>query len=161
MKKFIITTAVTLVLGLGTSSKANAQIVYNYSLPAYGGVETNGLALTSYGPQTYKDFYSPLTGYMSQTSGTMNSLYGTGNYASIYSPFTGYMTERTGTMMTPFGTASYLSYYSPFTGPVTYGRLNNAASANNTNLTNFNNVQPFGFNGQWFLTNGNGTNKHK
>jgi hypothetical protein len=157
MNKFLITAAVALVLGLATSSRAHAQLVYNYSLPAFGGTETNGLALTSYGPQSYKDFYSPTTGFMSETSGNMNTLFGKGTYTSIYSPFTGYMTESRGTMLTPFGLASYLSYNSPFTGPVTEARLANSSSANNTNLVNFNNVVPFGFNHPWW-NNGNTSN---
>jgi hypothetical protein len=155
MNKFLIASAIALAIGAGTSTKAQAQIVYDYSMPAFGGVETSGLSLTSYGPQSYKDFYSPLTGYMSVSSGNLNTLYSRGTYTNIYSPFTGYMTESRGTMLTPFGLASYLSYNSPYTGPVTQTRLANSASANNTNLVNFNNVVPFGFNHHWW-NNGNG-----
>jgi len=158
VKKFIVTTVAAMLIGLGISSKANAQLVYNYSIPTMGGVETSGLSLTPYGPQSYKDFYSPIAGYMSETSGSMNTLFSRGSYSSIYSPFTGTMTESRGTMMTPFGLASYLSYNSPFTGPVTQARLVNSSSANNSNLVNFNQVVPFN-QGRWFLTNGtNNTN---
>jgi len=160
VKKFIVAAAVAMLIGLGTSSKAHAQLVYGYSIPTMGGLETSGLTLTPYGPQSYKDFYSPLTGYMSQTSGTMNTLFSRGSYTTISSPFTGTMTESRGTMMTPFGLASYLSYNSPFTGPVTQARLVNSASANNSNLVNFNQVVPFN-QGRWFLNNGtNGTMGH-
>jgi len=159
VKKFIITAAVAMLLGLGVSSKAHAQLVYNYSIPTMGGVETSGLALTAYGPQTYKDFYSPLTGYMSQTSGSMNTLFSRGSYTTISSPFTGTITESRGTMMTPFGLASYLSYNSPFTGPVMQTRLANSASANNSNLVNFNQVVPFN-EGRFFFTNGNNMHGH-
>jgi hypothetical protein len=154
VKKFIIAASVAMLLGLGSSSKAQAQLVYGYSIPTMGGMETSGMTLTSYGPQSYKDFYSPLTGYMSQTSGSMNTLFSRGSYTTISSPFTGTMTESRGTMMTPFGLASYLSYNSPYTGPVTEARLANSSSANNSNLVNFNQVVPFN-QGRWFMTNGN------
>lgn len=153
MKKFIVTAAVAMLLGLGTSSRAHAQLNYGYSIPTMGGMESSGTTLTAYGPQTYKDFYSPLTGYMSQTSGSINTLFSRGSYTTISSPFTGTMTESRGTVMTPFGLASYLSYNSPYTGPVTETRLANSASANNSNLVNFNQTVPFN-QGRWFMTNG-------
>jgi hypothetical protein len=162
MKKFLITVATTAILGLGTSTKAQAQIVYGYTIPTDGGVERSGLSLTGYGPQSYTNFYSPLTGYMSQTSGSMNTLWSRGSYTSIYSPFTGYMTESRGTVNTPFGLASYLNYYSPYTGNVGVSSLANSASANNKNLTNFNNVVPFpAAPGQFWLSNGNNSSHHR
>jgi hypothetical protein len=156
MKKFIAISAFAIVLGLGTSNTAHAQLVYGYTIPADGGVESVGTRWSTFGPQSYNNFYSPITGYMSETSGTVNTLWSRGSYTSIYSPFTGYMTESRGTVQTPFGLASYLNYNSPFTGPVSSMRLNNAASANNSNLANFNQVVPFNA-GRWFLTNGNTT----
>lgn len=155
MKRFIITTALAVFLGLGTSSRAHAQLNYGYTLPAYGGIESAGTTFTSSGPQSYKNFYSPATGYMSETSGTSNTLFGRGNYLTISSPFTGTMTESRGSMMTPFGMASYLNYYSPYTGPVSETHLANSSSANSNNgLVNFNNTVPFGFNHNW-NNNGN------
>lgn len=164
MKKFFVICAFALVLGLGSSSKAHAQLNYGYTIPAYGGTESAGTNFTSYGPQSYKDFYSPITGYMSQTSGSINTLYGKGSYTSIYSPYTGYMTESRGTTMTPFGMASYLSYYSPYTGQVGYSRLANSSSANsNSGLVNFNSYYTppsyFGWNNGW--NNGNGNGRHR
>jgi len=158
MKKFLAACAFALVLGLATSGQAHAQIVY----PAYGGVESTGTNWSSYGPQTYTKFYSPITGYMGETSGTMNTLFSRGNYTSIYSPFTGYMTESRGTVMTPFGQASYLSYYSPYTGPVSETRLGNGNSttSTNSNLTNFNNIVPYG-NHWWTNNNTNNNGRHR
>jgi hypothetical protein len=153
MKKFIAISAFALIIGLGTSNTAHAQLVYSYTLPTDGGLLSSGTTWNTFGPQTYHNFYSPITGYMSETSGTVNTLWSRGSYTSIYSPFTGYMTESRGTVQTPFGLASYLNYNSPFTGPVSSLRLNNAASANNSNLANFNNFIPI-TNGQFFLNNG-------
>jgi len=161
MKKFIATAAFTLILGLGTSNTAHAQLAYGYTIPIDGGVESVGTRWSTFGSQTFTNFYSPITGYMSETSGTINTLWSRGSYTSIYSPFTGYMTQSQGTVRTPFGMASYLNYYSPFTGPVSSMRLNNPASAN-SNLPNFNNFVPF-TNGQFFLNNGTntGTNRRR
>jgi len=153
MKKFIAAAAFALVLGLGTSNTAHAQLVYGFTVPTDGGIESTATRWTTFGPQTTTNFFSPITGSMSETSGTMNTLWSRGSWSSISSPFTGTITESRGTVQTPFGLASYLNYNSPFTGPVSSLRLNNAASANNSNLTNFNNFVPI-TNGQFFLSNG-------
>jgi hypothetical protein len=144
MKKILITSALAMVVAIGTSGTARAQLSYGYTIPAFGGVETVGGAFTSYGPQNFKDFYSPTTGYISETSGTIRTLWGNSTYTSIYSPFTGYMSENKGSTMTPFGTASYLSYYSPYTGRVGTTTLGNSSSSN-SGLTNFNNIVPFDY----------------
>lgn len=163
MKCFLFTTVIAVVLGLGASNQAQAQIVYGYTLPTDGGLERSSLALTAYGPQSTKEFYSPLIGTMSETTGSMNTLWSRGSYTSISSPFTGTITESRGTMVTPFGLASYLSYNSPYTGPVNVARLGNGSSTtpitNSNGFTNFNNNALFGRpyggwnNGGWWNSN--------
>lgn len=137
MKRFLIAAAFAMALGLGVSSSAHAQLVYGYSIPAYGGIESNGGTFTPYGPQNFTNFYSPYTGLMSQYSGSMNTLWGRGNYASYYTPYTGLVQESRGTAATPFGTMSFSNFYSPYTGPIGQARLGN--SSNSTSFYNFGN----------------------
>lgn len=158
MNKFLFACALSLIVGLGTSGNAHAQLSYNYSLPLDGGIEHNAGYYTGYGPQIFREFYSPLTGYMSQSSGTMNTLWSSGSYTSLYSPFTGYMSESKGTIQTPFGLASYLNYYSPYTGNVTAARLNNSSNSSFYNgFGNITNVVPFNYYGHPWWNGANGS----
>jgi hypothetical protein len=89
MNRFLIAGVLAVALGLGASNTAHAQIVYGYSVPVYGGVETMGTVYTPFGGQTFSNFYSPFTG------STYGQTYAT-NYGGAtaiqnygYNPFTG------------------------------------------------------------------------
>jgi len=115
MKRLMISAALALALGLGTASVANAQIVYGYSIPVAGGVETTGTAYTPYGSQTFTNFYSPFTGTIGQTSGSYSTPYGTRTFSNYYSPFTGTVGQAYTTNI--FGAANSTTYgYNPYTG---------------------------------------------
>lgn len=115
MKKFLTACAFALVLGLGTSSKAHAQISYGYTVPTYGGVESTGTVYTPYGAQTYNSYWSPFTGTIGQTTGSYATPWGTRTFNNFYSPFTGTVGQSYTTNI--FGAANTATYgYNPWTG---------------------------------------------
>jgi len=128
MKQFLIATACTVMLGLGTSSQAHAQLVYGYTVPTYGGIES---VTAAYGPfgggQTFTSFYSPFTGATyTQSSAFAPGL--TGGYYSQgygYNPFTGlgfgYNRVVPNALVSPV-TNPFATYYNPFTGMTYYRR---------------------------------------
>jgi hypothetical protein len=132
MKRFLLASAFVLVLGLGTSTKAHAQLVYGYTLPAFGGIEQSRTSLSSLGTQSSLNFFSPLTGTMTENTGNLNTLFGKGSFSSFNSPYTGMVSQSKGAIATPFGINAYSTYYSPFTGTVASSRLlpSNTSNAN-------------------------------
>jgi len=62
MKRFVVAAALAVAVGLGTSGKADAQIVYGYSMPTYNGVVSGGTAYTPFGVQSFQKYYSPYLG---------------------------------------------------------------------------------------------------
>jgi hypothetical protein len=70
MKRFVIAAAFAVILGLGTSGKASAQIVYGYSAPVPGGVATTGTVVSPTGYTTFDRFYSPFNGVTGDVYGT-------------------------------------------------------------------------------------------
>jgi hypothetical protein len=127
MNRFLVAAACAAVLGLGSAAQAHAQIVYGYTVPTYGGVETVGSAYSPFGGQlTFSNFYSPFTGAnYTQTSAYAPGFSG-GYYTQAYgyNPFTGYGYAYRGGVsnvaLSPV-TNPFTAYYNPFTG-VTYYR---------------------------------------
>jgi hypothetical protein len=116
MKRFIVAGAFAVVLGLGFSGKADAQIVYNsFAVPNAGGVVTGGTMMTPGATRTFNNFYSPFTGTMVGQSMTTN-VFGQAavrNYG--YNAFTG-MGFRNGVVQpnvfaNPFGGFTYSNVY--------------------------------------------------
>ena len=116
MKRFIVAAALAVALGLGTSSKASAQIVYGYSVPNAGGVVNGGTVFVPGGYKTFENFYSPFTGV------TMGNVYGTNVFGQsfgksyTYNPWlnlgyrTGYV--RPSPLVNPLGgAATFGSFY--------------------------------------------------
>jgi hypothetical protein len=115
MNRFLVAVALTAVFGLGTSTKAQAQISYGYTVPVYGGVESTATTYSPFGSTTTTAYYSPFTGLQTQTTGSYQSVYGSKTYMSYYSPFTGLVGQSYTT--NPFGAANTLTYgYNPYTG---------------------------------------------
>ncbi len=113
--KYLIACASALVLGFGSSSVAQAQIVYGYTFPTYGGIESAGTVFTPYGSQTFTNYYSPFTGFISQTNGNFATPLGTKSFSNYFSPFTGLVGQSYTT--NNFGAANSAIYGSnPFTG---------------------------------------------
>jgi len=137
MKRFLIATAVAMVFGLASTGKVQAQLSYGYTLPALGGVERhegvfgNGINAASL------SYYSPFTGTMTSSSGTINSLYERGSFSSFYSPFSGMVEQSIRAVATPFGPMTYSTYYSPYTGLLASVRPgNNLSTTNSSNFFN-------------------------
>lgn len=107
MKRFVIAAAVTITLGFGTAGKADAQIVYGYSVPGGGGIYNNRTVVSPGGYQTYNNFYSPWTGVI------QNQTYGSNVFGQSYGRSFGY---------NPWNGAGYNTgffqpnYYMPFGG---------------------------------------------
>jgi hypothetical protein len=76
MKRFVIAAALAVVLGLGASGKASAQIVYGYSAPVPGGIATTGTVITPGGYQTFDRFTSPF--------GVTGDVYGTNIFGQSF-----------------------------------------------------------------------------
>jgi len=116
MKRFLVIGAFAMAFAFGTSTKAQAQLSYAYALPASGGIEYREGTL-GFSPSSTTSFYSPFTGLMSQTSGSVNSIFGgRANYSSFSSPFTGSIQQMNRVVPSPFGTITYSTYNSPYTG---------------------------------------------
>jgi hypothetical protein len=115
MKRFRVAAALVLILGLGTSSKVHAQLVYGYTVPTYGGVQSAGTVYTPFGTQTFSNFYSPFTGFVGENAGTVATPFGAKTYANYYSPYTGMIGQSYSTNV--FGAANSRVYgYNPYTG---------------------------------------------
>lgn len=115
MKRFLLAAALAVTFGMATSSKAHAQIVYGYSAPVYGGVQSTGTVITPYGGNTFTNYYSPFTGNIGQTAGTVVTPFGARTFSNYYSPFTGVIGQSYSTNI--FGAANTRFYgYNPYTG---------------------------------------------
>jgi hypothetical protein len=123
MKRFLIVTALALVVGLGTSTRASAQLSYGYSLPTTGGVELRE-GTFGWSPSNSTTFYSPFTGLTNETTGSINSLLGgRATYSSFYSPFFGQTSQTNRVSPSPFGNITYSTFYSPYTGSLSATRI--------------------------------------
>lgn len=107
MKGFVLAAAVTLSVGFVGAGKADAQIVYGYSVPGYGGIYSNRTVLGVGASQSYNSFYSPYTGvFQNQVSGSnwLGQNYGR---AYGYNPWTGlgynYGFYQPNTYIMPYG----------------------------------------------------------
>jgi hypothetical protein len=128
MKRFLVISAFAMAFAFATSTKAHAQLSYAYSLPSNGGIEYNQGSL-GYSPSNSTSFYSPFTGLMNQTTGSVNSLFGgRANYSSFSSPFTGSIQQTNRVVPTPFGTITYSTYNSPYTGFLQASKLTTAGT---------------------------------
>src|SRR5262245_3063858 len=110
MKRFVVAAALAVALGLGFASKADAQIVYGYTVPNAGGVVSAGQIYGPGGFKTYNNYYSPFTGVMA------GQVYGTNMWGQSfgrtygYNPWTG-MSYNSGfyqpNYFNPYGTYNY------------------------------------------------------
>lgn len=115
MKKILFASAFASIIAFGTTSKAQAQIVYGGTFPTYGGIESAGTVFTPYGSQTFNNFYSPFTGVVGQTTGSFATPFGTKTFSNYYSPFTGGVGQSYTTNI--FGAANSAIYgFNPVTG---------------------------------------------
>jgi len=119
MKRFVIAAAAAVALGLGSSSRADAQIVYGYSsgyVPQAGGVVTSA----TYGwpglsAQNTTTYYSPFFGLYQRQTNYMDVL---GNNYSRMNTYNQYLNlgYRTGyyqpsPMYNPYGLYNYYGGY--------------------------------------------------
>jgi len=133
MKRFLIITALAIVAGLGTSTRASAQLSYGYSLPAAGGIEYTQGTL-GWSPSSSVSYYSPFSGLTNVSSGSINPLLGgRGSYSSIYSPFTGSISQTNRVVPSPFGNITYSTFYSPYTGYLQASKINAPGTTPATN----------------------------
>jgi len=84
MKRFVVASAVALVIAFASASSAQAQIVYGYTAPANGGIVTNQMSVGPFGYQGYSKYYSPFTGVVQGQS------YGTNIFGQSYGRSYGY-----------------------------------------------------------------------
>ncbi len=115
MRQFSIAILGVLGLALSTSNIARAQIVYGYSFPVYGGVESTGTVVTPNGERTFTNYTSPYTGTIGQSYGTYYTPYGAKTYSNFYSPATVVVGQSYSTNI--YGAANSTNYvYNPYTG---------------------------------------------
>jgi len=112
MRRFVIAASFAVLFGLGASSKANAQIVYGYSVPLDGGIQTNrGFSMLNSSVNTSTSF-SAFTG-LGQTTTTVRSPYGMRESTTTFSGLTG--ATRTSSYSNFMGVAnSETSGFNPF-----------------------------------------------
>ena len=133
MRKFLIIAALAVFAGLGTTTRASAQLSYSYALPADGGVEYHQ-GTYGYSPSNSTSFYSPFTGLTNVTTGSVNSLFGgRATYSSFYSPYTGQISQTNRVSPSPFGNISYSTFYSPYSGQLQATRITPTGAALPTN----------------------------
>lgn len=137
VRRFLIAVSFAVVVGLGSSSKAQAQLSYGYTIPSFGGLEQREGVFGNGINAGTTNFYSPFTGFTSASSGSINSLYAKGSFSSFYSPYTGQVSQSIRAVATPFGPLTYSTYNSPFTGPLVSVRPgNNLSTTNSSNFFN-------------------------
>jgi hypothetical protein len=125
MKRFLIATALAACLAVATSGSAQAQIVYGYSIPTYGGAETGGVIASGLNTTTFTNSYSPFTGITGQTLTTgINGTAALQTYG--YNPYTGALMSSTYyrpsyNTINPL-TNPFYSYTNPYTGITYRGR---------------------------------------
>jgi hypothetical protein len=116
MKRFVVAAALAVALGLGYSGKADAQIVYGYTVPNAGGVVSGGTVLVPGGYQTFNNYYSPFTGVVTRQVYGQDVFGQSFGRSSGYNSFTG-MGYRSGfyqpnAFVNPFGGYNYNNVYS-------------------------------------------------
>ena len=89
MKRFIVAAAVVLGLGFTSAQTADAQIVYGYRAPGYGGIYSGGTAYVPGATQGYNSFYSPYTGTVQNQAYYTNMFGQTYTRGYGYNPWTG------------------------------------------------------------------------
>ncbi len=89
MRPFLTSVAIATVLGMFSASKADAQIVYGYTVPSTNGVVTNRLAYGPGGYQQTSSFFNPFTGIVQGQTYGSNVFGQTYSRSYGYSPFTG------------------------------------------------------------------------
>lgn len=133
MKRFLIIAALAIFVGLGSSTRASAQLSFSYSIPADGGTEFHQGSL-GLSPVNSTTFFSPFTGLTNQTMGSVNSLLGgRASYSSFYSPFIGQMQQVNRVSPSPFGNITSSTFYSPFTGQLSATRITPTGTTPATN----------------------------
>jgi hypothetical protein len=113
MKRFLLAAVIAVALGHVSADKADAQIVYGYTGPTYGGVTTSRTVIGPTWGQTYGGYYSPYTGFRT------GQAYATSVYGPTYARAYGY-NPWTGTgyndgyyypsPVSPFGGYTYRTY---------------------------------------------------
>jgi hypothetical protein len=109
MTRFVLSAAIAAVAAVATSSTANAQIVYNYTRPAPGGVVSGNVAIGPTAATSFSTYYSPFTGTMASRALYRNSFgqaYGS-NY--LYNPALGVVSRNVGFYQPGF-------YFNPYAG---------------------------------------------
>jgi hypothetical protein len=109
MKRFVVAAVTAVVVGLVGSEKADAQIVYNYSRPAPGGVVNGGTIIGPTASQTYSTYYSPFTGTMWGRSLYRNSFGQTYGRSYNYNPGFGVLNQTSNFYSPGF-------YFNPYSG---------------------------------------------
>lgn len=89
MKRFVIAAAVVFSLGFVSSEKADAQIVYGYTVPGGGGIYSNRSIYAPGAVQTYNSFYSPFNGTIVKQSYYSDMFGQTYSRGYAYNPWTG------------------------------------------------------------------------
>lgn len=89
MKRFLGAAALAVVLAIGTSGTASAQIVYGYTVPRAGGVVQGGTVFVPGGFNSFQNFYSPFTGAMSHQVYGQNFLGQAYGRSTGFNPWTG------------------------------------------------------------------------
>jgi hypothetical protein len=102
MKRLTIAFGLALILTLGSASRADAQVIYNYGVNPYSGtVRSNYSVVTPFSAQSSSGYYNPYMGYGGQrytyqnalgagytTGYGVNPYYGPYNYSNVRVPVT-------------------------------------------------------------------------
>jgi len=89
MTRFLGVAAVALALSFVSAGKADAQIVYGYSVPGGGGIMSGRSVVAPGAYQTYNSYYSPFTGVV-QKQAYYTDVFGQSYGRSFgYNPWTG------------------------------------------------------------------------
>lgn len=85
MKRFLIAAAFVVAFGLGSLSKAHAQIIYGVTVPANRSVDVTETTFTPSGARTFSSFFSAFTGHI-QTAEIVGTPFGNRMASNNISP---------------------------------------------------------------------------
>jgi hypothetical protein len=107
MRHFFLTAVVAVAAAMATAAQADAQIVYNYTRPAPGGVVNGGAAIGPTAASYYSTYYSPFTGTIYSRALYKNSFGQAYGRSYNYNPVQGILSTNTGF----FGPGLYFNPY--------------------------------------------------
>ena len=99
MRRFFLSAVIAVAGSLAAAETASAQIVYNYTRPAPGGIVNGGVIAGPTASQSFSTYYSPFTGTIYSRALYKNSFGQAYGRSYNYNPAQGIVSTNTGFYM--------------------------------------------------------------